>query len=167
MRSSIGIGDVSLEPDDEVVRPALARAMAPSLADRLPQGLDSQLGRTLGGVELSMGQWQKVALGRAMMRTSPLLLILDEPTASLDAPTEHAIFERFAHAAREVAQATGGITILISHRFSTVRMADVIIVMTHGRVVEQGSHDDLMRLGGLYAELYRIQARAYRLSRES
>ena len=163
-RSSVGIGDVAVEPTDEIVRLALARAMAPSLADALPSGLDTQLGRTLGGVELSVGQWQKVALGRAMMRTAPLLLILDEPTASLDAPTEHALFERFAHAAGEVARATGGITVLVSHRFSTVRMADVIIVMTHGRVVEVGSHDDLMRAGGLYAELYRLQARAYRVS---
>ena len=122
----------------------------------------SELGREFAGVELSVGQWQKVALGRAMMRATPLLLVLDEPTASLDAPTEHALFERFAGAAREVAATTGGITILVSHRFSTVRMADLILVMGGGRIVESGSHEELMDADGVYAQLYRLQAKAYR-----
>ena len=96
-----------------------------------------------------------------MMREGPLLLVLDEPTASLDAPTEHALFERFATAAHNVAGTTGGITVLVSHRFSTVRMADLIVVLSDGRIAETGSHDELIAARGLYAELYRIQARAY------
>ena len=96
-----------------------------------------------------------------MMRDSPLLLVLDEPTASLDAPTEHALFERFAGAARTVASSSGGITILVSHRFSTVRMADLIVVIADGRVLEVGSHAQLMARAGAYAELYGLQARAY------
>jgi len=96
--------------------------------------LSTQLGRDFdGGVDVSLGQWQKLALGRAMMRRSPLLLVLDEPTASLDSPTEHRLFERFDGAAREAAQDTGAITILISHRFSTVRIADLILVLAAGR----------------------------------
>lgn len=113
-------------------------------------------------MDLSLGQWQKVALGRAMMRERILLLMLDEPTASLDAPTEHALFEHFADAARTYAAARGAITLLISHRFSTVRMADLILVISGGRIVERGTHDDLVGAGGLYAELYRLQASAYR-----
>jgi ATP-binding cassette subfamily B protein len=148
-------------PTDQLVLAALDRAVASDILARLPEGLDSQLGRQFDGVDLSTGQWQKVALGRAMMRDRPLLLILDEPTASLDAPTEHALFERFAGAAKEVAATTGGITILISHRFSTVRMADFIVVLADGAVAEHGSHDHLIAADGLYAELYRLQARAY------
>src|SRR3712207_4745276 len=145
----------------EAVGAALGRASAEDLPGRLPRGLETQLGREwAGGVELSGGQWQKLALGRAMMREQPLLLILDEPTASLDAPTEHALFERYARAARQTAASTGTITILVSHRFSTVRMADRIVVLEHGRVVELGSHEELMARGGLYAELYELQARA-------
>ena len=97
-----------------------------------------------------------------MMRTAPLLLVLDEPTASLDAQTENALFERYAGAARRVATSTGAITVLVSHRFSTVRMADLIIVVDAGGVTEAGSHDELMARGGLYAELFELQARAYR-----
>jgi ATP-binding cassette subfamily B protein len=95
------------------------------------------------------------------MRRDPLLVVFDEPTAAIDAPTEHALFERFAAAARSRAS-SGTVTLLISHRFSTVRMADLILVIAGGRIVEQGSHDDLVRLGGLYAELYGLQAAAYR-----
>ena len=98
-----------------------------------------------------------------MLREQPLLLVLDEPTASLDAPTEHALFEHFVSAARGVARATGGVTVLISHRFSTVRMADLIVVLDDGTVIETGSHDELIAADGLYAELYRVQARAYRV----
>jgi ATP-binding cassette subfamily B protein len=96
-----------------------------------------------------------------MMRPTPLLLVLDEPTASLDAPTEHALFERFAGAARAGA-AQSAITVLVSHRFSTVRMADLILVVDGGRIAEAGDHAALMRAGGLYAELYQLQARGYR-----
>lgn len=162
-RSAIGVGDVAAEPTDQLVSAALARAAASDVIRRLPDGLDSQLGRQFDGIDLSVGQWQKVALGRAMMREEPLLLILDEPTASLDAPTEHALFERFAGAAQKVAARTGGITILISHRFSTVRMADLIVVLADGGVAEQGPHEQLIAGEGLYAELYRLQALAYRV----
>jgi ATP-binding cassette, subfamily B, bacterial len=131
---------------------------------RLPQGLDTQLGPTWpGGVEVSFGQWQKLALARGFMRDAPLLLVLDEPTAALDAETEHALFERYAAAARGAAPGqAGGITILVSHRFSTVRMADLIVVLDGARVAQVGSHDELMAKGGPYAELYGIQAAAYR-----
>lgn len=149
--------------DDPVaVGAALDRAEASDVIATLPAGLETQLGPSFDeGAELSGGQWQKLALGRAMMRSAPLLLILDEPTAALDAQTEHALFERYAGAAREQA-ANGAITILVSHRFSTVRMADLVVVMADGRVAEVGSHDRLTAMGGLYAELYGLQASAYR-----
>jgi ATP-binding cassette subfamily B protein len=120
-------------------------------------------------VEVSFGQWQKLALARGFMRDHPLLLVLDEPTAALDAETEHALFERYAAAARGGSNGIGAdvgsdgrITILVSHRFSTVRMADLIVVLDGARVVEVGSHEELMDRGGPYAELYGIQAAAYR-----
>ena len=125
-------------------------------------GLDTQLGPTWpSGVELSFGQWQKLALARGFMRDQPLLLILDEPTAALDAETEHALFERYAAAARG-GDSSGRITILVSHRFSTVRMADLIVVLDGARLVEVGTHEELMAKSGQYAELYGIQAAAYR-----
>jgi ATP-binding cassette subfamily B protein len=120
-------------------------------------------------VEVSFGQWQKLALARGFMRDHPLLLVLDEPTAALDAETEHALFERYAAVARREKQddssgntLQGQITILISHRFSTVRMADQIVVLDGARVAEVGTHEALMAKKGQYAELYGIQAAAYR-----
>jgi ATP-binding cassette subfamily B protein len=110
---------------------------------------------------VSFGQWQKLALARGFMRDHPLLLVLDEPTAALDAETEHALFERYAELAHGDAS-SGRITILVSHRFSTVRMADLIVVLDGARVAQVGTHDDLMAKGGPYAELYGIQAAAYR-----
>ncbi len=161
-RETVSVGDVARDTDDAVLE-ALDRATTPEVVSQLPRGLDTQLGRDFeGGVELSLGQWQKLALGRAMMRTDPLLSILDEPTASLDAMTEHRLFERFHGEARRAAQARGAITILISHRFSTVRMADLILVVDGGRIREAGDHASLVAAGGLYAELYELQARAYR-----
>ncbi len=125
------------------------------------QGLDTQLGATWpGGAELSFGQWQKLALARGFMRDQPLLLVLDEPTAALDAETEHALFERYAAAAAG-GRDDGRVTVLVSHRFSTVRMADLIVVLDGARVVEVGTHDELVAAGGQYAELYGIQAAAY------
>ena len=137
-------------------------AGAEDVVTKLKEGLDTQLGPTWpGGVDVSFGQWQKLALARGFMRTQPLLLILDEPTAALDAETEHALFERYAAAARGH-RSGGAITILISHRFSTVRMADLIVVLSGAKVAEVGTHDELMAKRGQYAELYGIQAKAYR-----
>lgn len=162
-REVVGVGNIGSMESADLVNEALVRASATDVLDRLPSGLDTPLGRSFdAGQELSGGQWQKLALGRAMMRDDPLLLVLDEPTASLDAQTEHALFERYAGAAREVARTTGAITILVSHRFSTVRMADLILVVDGGSIKEAGSHRELMELDGLYAELYEMQARAYR-----
>ena len=141
---------------------AVSRAGADDVIARLPAGLDTQLGPTWpGGTEVSFGQWQKLALARGFMRERPLVLVLDEPTAALDAETEHALFERYAAAVREE-DGVGRITILVSHRFSTVRMADLIVVLDGARVVETGTHEALMARGGQYAQLYSIQAAAYR-----
>ena len=157
---SVGLGDLPRLDDAPAVTTAVSRAGAVDVIERLPEGLSSQLGPTWpGGQELSFGQWQKVALSRGYMRAAPLLMVLDEPTAALDAETEHELFERYANAARS--NAAGGITILVSHRFSTVRMADLIVVLDGSRLVEVGSHEELMRHEGSYAELYRIQAAAY------
>jgi ATP-binding cassette subfamily B protein len=161
-REAVGVGDAPRIDADAEVLGALERAAAAELPAAFPRGLDTQLGRDFeGGIELSQGQWQKLALARAMMRTAPLLLVLDEPTASLDAATEHELFERFAGAARAGA-ARSAITVLVSHRFSTVRMADLILVVDGGRIAEAGDHAALMSTGGLYAELYQLQARGYR-----
>jgi ATP-binding cassette subfamily B protein len=128
---------------------------------RFPDGLATQLGPTWpGGVDVSFGQWQKLALARGFMRDRPLLLVLDEPTAALDAETEHALFERYAAAASDDRE--GRITLLVSHRFSTVRMADLIVVLDGARLVEVGTHDELVAKKGQYAQLYGIQAAAYR-----
>jgi ATP-binding cassette subfamily B protein len=161
-RENVGVGSLPHLDDPVAVCAALDRAEAADVIAGLPAGLETQLGPSFeAGAELSGGQWQKLALGRAMMRPAPLLLILDEPTAALDAQTEHALFERYAGAAREQA-ANGAITILVSHRFSTVRMADLIVVVADGRITEVGSHEQLTAAGGLYAELYALQASAYR-----
>ncbi|MGZ6273377.1 MAG: ABC transporter ATP-binding protein [Candidatus Limnocylindrales bacterium] len=161
-RRTVGVGDLPFLDDQPVVEAALDRAHAGDIVGRLSEGLSTQLGKSYtDGTELSGGQWQKLALGRAMMREMPLLLILDEPTSALDAEAEHALFERYAEGAQRVGAATGGITVLVSHRFSTVRMADLILVVADGRIVESGPHATLMRNRGLYAELYDLQARAY------
>jgi len=162
VRETVGVGQVADIADATAVRTALARGGAAAIPATLPEGLETQLGQAWeGGVDLSGGQWQKLALSRSMMRTDPLLVIFDEPTAALDAQTEHALFERFAAAARR-GESAGAVTVLVSHRFSTVQMADLIVVLDGGRIVEQGSHAELMRRDGLYAELYRLQSRAYR-----
>jgi ATP-binding cassette, subfamily B, bacterial len=163
----IGLGDLPRADDREAVARAVARAGAEEVVSRLRDGLDTQLGNTWhDGAEISFGQWQRIALARGFMRDDPLLLVLDEPTAALDVETEHAIFQRYADAARASAS-TGGprsgrITVLVSHRFSTVRMADVIVVLDGARVREVGSHAELMAMKGRYAELYGIQEAAYR-----
>jgi ATP-binding cassette subfamily B protein len=161
-RRTVGVGDLPMLDDDPSVAGAVGRAGADDVVERLVAGLDTQLGPTWPeGVEVSFGQWQKLALARGFMRADPLLLVLDEPTAALDAETEHALFERYAAAARD-SVASGRITLLVSHRFSTVRMADLIVVLDGARLVEVGTHADLMAKGGQYAELYNIQAAAYR-----
>ncbi len=161
-RQTIGIGDLPRLEDEAAVVTAVSRAGADDVIARLPAGLDTQLGPTWpGGTEVSFGQWQKLALARGFMRERPLVLVLDEPTAALDAETEHALFERYAAAVREE-DGVGRITILVSHRFSTVRMADLIVVLDGARVVETGTHEALMARGGQYAQLYSIQAAAYR-----
>jgi ATP-binding cassette subfamily B protein len=159
---TVGVGEVERLDDRPAVMAAVDRAGAAETVTGLAAGLETQLGPTWpGGVELSFGQWQKLALARGFMRDEPLLLILDEPTAALDAETEHALFERYSVAARN-APASGRITVLVSHRFSTVRMADLILVLDGARLVEAGSHEELIANGGQYAELYAIQAAAYR-----
>ena len=159
-RQSIGVGDVPRLDEESAVTTAVARAGATEVISKLSAGLDTQLGPTWpNGVEVSFGQWQRVALARGFMRDRPLVLVLDEPTAALDAETEHALFERYADAATTT---DGRLTILVSHRFSTVRMASLIVVLQGARVTEVGSHDELMARGRQYAELYGIQAAAYR-----
>ena len=160
--TSVGVGDLPRHQDVGAVKSAIAQAGADDVVAQLAHGLDTQLGPTWPeGVEISFGQWQKLALARGFMREQPLLLVLDEPTAALDAETEHALFERFAAAARQ-RTSKGRVTILVSHRFSTVRMADFIVVLDGARVTESGSHEELMSKRGQYAELYGIQAAAYR-----
>jgi ATP-binding cassette subfamily B protein len=168
-RQTVGLGDLPRVENESAVASAVERAGAVDVVERLPARLNTQLGTTWpGGVEVSFGQWQRLALARGFMRDYPLLLVLDEPTAALDAETEHALFERYSAVARGgkfkagASDSTNGrITLLISHRFSTVRMADLIVVLDGARVVEFGTHEDLVAKGGTYAELYGIQAAAY------
>jgi ATP-binding cassette subfamily B protein len=162
-REVIGIGDLPRLDDRAAIEHAVVRADAKGVVEHLPSGLDTQLGsRFSGGVELSGGQWQRVALARSFMRNDPVLLLLDEPTAAIDPESEYALFDRFAAASAETAANTGGITVLVSHRFSTVRMADLIVVVEDGGVVEVGSHEDLMAAKRHYAEMFELQARSYR-----
>jgi ATP-binding cassette subfamily B protein len=162
-RQNVGLGDLPRLDDTPAVATAVGRAGADDVVGQLAAGLDTQLGTSWpDGVDVSFGQWQKLALARGFMRDEPLLLVLDEPTAALDAETEHALFERYASRAQDRAVDNGRITILVSHRFSTVRMADVIVVLNGARLVEFGTHDDLLLYNGQYAELYGIQAAGYR-----
>ncbi len=161
-RHTVGLGDLARLDDEPAVMAAASRAGADDVIGRLPAGLDTQLGPTWpGGVEVSFGQWQKLALARGFMRDDPVVLVLDEPTAALDAETEHALFARYAVAAREAVR-DGRITILVSHRFSTVRIADLIVVVDGARIVEAGTHEALIERRGQYAQLYGMQAAAYR-----
>ncbi len=147
--------------DRERVGEAVHFAGAHRIVDKLPSGLDTQLGRQFkDGMDLSEGEWQRFALARGSMRDDPALIVLDEPTASLDARAEHEVFERFAEMARP-RSGTKPITVLVSHRFSTVRMADTIVVLHEGRIEELGSHDELIAARGRYAELFKLQASRY------
>jgi len=154
---NVGAGDERYFEDEQRWREAAQKGRASEFIDTLPTGYQTQLGKWFkDGRELSGGQWQKIALSRAFMRTRADILVLDEPTAAMDAQAEAEVFEHFRQLARD------RITILISHRFSTVRMADQIAVLDRGRIVEQGSHEELMKLNGNYAHLFRLQARGYR-----
>jgi len=162
-RQTVGIGDIPRIDNQPAVVAAVGRAGADDVVAKLPAGLETQLGPTWpNGVDVSFGQWQKLALARGFMRDAPLLLILDEPTAALDAETEHALFERYSSAAHGSDNRNGRITLLVSHRFSTVRMADLIVVLDGAKLVEIGTHEELMAKRGQYADLYGIQAAAYR-----
>jgi ATP-binding cassette subfamily B protein len=155
LRENVAVGDIARMDDDAQVEDAAHRSLADTVASRVG-GYDRMLGRRFeGGAELSGGEWQKVALARAYMREAQLL-VLDEPTAALDARAEYEVFLRFS----ELTQ--GKMAVLISHRFSTVRMADRILVLREGRLVEEGTHDALVAAGGLYADLFQLQAQGYR-----
>lgn len=160
---SIGVADLPRLDDEPAALTALERAGVEGLVEQLPDGLATRVGTAYtAGHGLSGGQWQRLALGRAMRRDGPLLVVLDEPTASLDAQAEHALFDRYAAAARREGERSGAITVLVSHRFSTVLMADVIVYLEGGHAVEVGSHAELLQRGGRYAELFELQAAAYR-----
>jgi ATP-binding cassette subfamily B protein len=156
VRENIGMGKLDAMADMDRVGAAARKSLAQGLVDRLPGGLEQMVGRRFeGGVDLSGGEWQKLALARAYMRDAQLL-ILDEPTATLDARAEYEVFLRFSDLTR------GRMAVLISHRFSTVRMADRILVLAEGKIQEEGTHQQLVSLGGRYAELFELQAAGYR-----
>src|SRR6185437_2439216 len=157
-RENIAVGRVDQPHSESDLEDAAHKSLADEVVRKLSGGYDQILGRRFeGGVELSGGEWQKIALARAYLRDAQLL-ILDEPTAALDARSELEVFERFAELT------LGKMTLLISHRFSTVRMADRIVVLSGGRLIEEGNHEQLMRRGGLYAEMFEMQAASYRLN---
>ncbi len=153
---NIGVGDVEHLENKTLWQTAAEKGMAESFIDQLPQSFQTQLGRWFkGGQELSGGQWQKIALSRAFMRSQADILVLDEPTSAIDAQAEFEIFNHFRTVTKNQ------MVLLISHRFSTVRMADKILVIENGEVIEQGTHEELLKLGGRYAKLFLLQAAGY------
>jgi ATP-binding cassette subfamily B protein len=156
VHDNVGVGSLEHMTETPRIGRSIERGGADRVVAELPSGLQTKLGKWAhDGVELSGGQWQKIALSRAFMREEADILILDEPTAALDAEAEHAVFERFKRLAE------GRTSILISHRFPTVRMADRILVLEGGRILEQGSHEQLVAQGGRYAHLFSLQAQGY------
>jgi ATP-binding cassette subfamily B protein len=156
VKENIGFGKIEHLHRDGAIEAAAQKSLAAGVIGGLPGGFDQMIGRRVeGGVDLSGGEWQKIALARAYMRDCQLL-ILDEPTATLDARAEYEVFLRFADLTRD------RMSVLISHRFSTVRMANRILVLEGGEIREQGSHSQLVALGGRYAELFELQAAGYR-----
>ncbi|MFD9317581.1 ATP-binding cassette domain-containing protein [Streptomyces sp. NPDC060053] len=162
VRENVGIGDVPRMDNRAAVTDAVARSGAAPFVSALPDGLESQLGARFEGTDLSYGQWQKLALARGLLRRRCLLLVLDEPTSALDPQAEHDLFERFIDQSRAAAARHGAVTVLVSHRFSTLHMADHIVVLHGGHVVEQGDHAALLAADGVYAEHYTAQAATYR-----
>ncbi|MEU2245375.1 ABC transporter ATP-binding protein [Streptomyces sp. NPDC019224] len=162
LRESVGVGDLRKIDSPDEIRRALARAHAEDLVEDVPQGLDTPLGsRADGGRELSAGQWQRVALGRGFLRDDARLLILDEPASALDPAAEQALFRSWTEQAERLGGSAGTITVVISHRFATVRTADLIVVLHEGRVEATGTHDELVAAGGRYARMFAVQARSY------
>jgi ATP-binding cassette subfamily B protein len=155
-RENIAVGRIEEANNLPLLHTAAKKSMADEVIGRLPREYDQMLGRRFdGGVDLSGGEWQKVALARAYLRDAQVL-ILDEPTAALDARSEYEVFQRFAELTM------GKMALFISHRFSTVRMADRIVVLENGNIAEDGNHDELTHLGGRYAEMFELQAASYR-----
>ena len=153
---NLGVGDIHAFSDEQRWQQAARAGMSDEFISRMPDGYQTQLGRWFkDGQELSGGQWQKIALSRAYMRENADIIVLDEPTAAMDAAAEAEVFSRFRELSRDK------MAILISHRFSTVRSADLIVVIDRGRIIERGTHEELLALGGRYAKLFRLQAAGY------
>jgi ATP-binding cassette subfamily B protein len=162
LRESVGVGQIADVESGEAVLRAIGRARAGSLLERMDNGVETLLGKGYDdGTDLSGGQWQSIGLARTMMRSAPLLLCLDEPGHALDALAEQLMCDAYEETAREVAATVGGVTIFVTHRMSTVRLADMIVVLDAGSVIEAGSHNELMARGGHYAELFELQSRGY------
>lgn len=160
-REAVGVGELDRIHDLDAVRIAARKGGAVALVDELERGWETQLGLVFDGARLSKGQWQRLALARGLMKDSPVIMILDEPTAALDPQAEHSLFDEFATHARAISERNGAITILISHRFSTVTMTDQIVVLDDGEIVESGTHAELMGRPSRYRHLYESQARGY------
>jgi ATP-binding cassette subfamily B protein len=158
IHQTVGLGDVTRIDDRSGIEEAVARAGLDQLVTKLPGGLDTRLGKMFtDGVDVSVGQWQRLAIARALFRDAPVV-VLDEPSASLDPRGEAELFDLLHELGR------GRMVIYVSHRFATVRSADVVMVMDQGEVVEMGSHDELMSRGGLYHDLFTLQAERYGLT---